>query len=522
MSRMRNRVAVWTLVLALAAGWASANNLQITNVTVSGRDDTTAFVQFDISWENSWRYASGGDPLYFHDAAWVFFKVLPDGRTDWEHVTLEGTGTNPPAYNVGSGTPIDLVVTADRVGMFVRRSGDSAGTTAVQNVKAVWNLASNSLDKTDKVKLQAFGVEMVYVAEGAFKVGSGGTEANRFHAGGTDNDPFAIMSEDAITVANSEGSLYYRNDGGGTPGDRGSPIPETFPKGYAAFYCMKYEITQGQYADFLNALPRTQQATRCTATTPDYYMSGTVGGSSTIQFRNTVQLTMDPEGSLPRVYTATRPDRACNWLSWADVAALTDWAGLRPMTELEFEKACRGPLPPVADEYAWGTSNIMADASRAISGTENGTETVTNDTTSGGCNYGNKAHTLNGDGGTGPLRAGIFAVDGAARAQAGASYWGIMELSGNVVERPVTVGHATGRAFTGQHGNGVLTGGAADEAAWPPNATAIAAGWRGGGWLYASGDEHTSDRISAANQFPDRHRSLGGRAVRSAPSGMGE
>ena len=38
------------------------------------------------------------------------------------------------------------------------------------------------------------------------------------------------------------------------------------------------------------------------------------------------------------------------WLSWADSAAYMAWAGLRPMTELEYEKAMRGPRRPVPDE----------------------------------------------------------------------------------------------------------------------------------------------------------------------------
>jgi formylglycine-generating enzyme required for sulfatase activity len=42
-----------------------------------------------------------------------------------------------------------------------------------------------------------------------------------------------------------------------------------------------------------------------------------------------------------------------NILSWFDVAAYLDWAALRPMTELEFEKVCRGPENRIAGEYAW-------------------------------------------------------------------------------------------------------------------------------------------------------------------------
>lgn len=509
-----SRVAVLAAVMAMSVGAARANNLQIANVTVIGRNDTTAFVQFDISWEKSWRYASGGDSLYFHDAAWVFFKVQKQGETTWNHVVLEGEGTTPSDYATGSGTPIEMVVPADRVGMFVRRSGDGAGTTSAQNVKAVWNIAANNLVKADQVKIQAFGVEMVYVAEGAFKVGSGGTEANRFYAGGTVNDPFEITSEAAITVADSPGNLYYRTDGGGNPGDRLSPIPAAFPKGYAAFYCMKYEITQGQYADFLNALTRDQQATRCVATTPNNYMSAAAGGSATIQNRNTVRLTSDPGSPAPRVYTTTRPDRACNWLSWADGAAFADWAGLRLMTELEYEKACREPLAPVADEYAWGANTIMANASRTISGTENGTETITSDTSLGGCNYGEKAH-VGGDALTGPLRAGVFATASSSRVSAGASYWGIMDLSGNLWERTVTVGYPVPRTFTRVvHGNGVLAADGNADAAWPAT---FVGGRRGGNWKDGNTWARVSDRINAAITTSTRYQMDGSRGVRSAP-----
>ena len=41
--------------------------------------------------------------------------------------------------------------------------------------------------------------------------------------------------------------------------------------------------------------------------------------------------------------------------------AFADWAGLRSMTELEYEKACRGPLEPVAGEYAFGTNEIYLE-----------------------------------------------------------------------------------------------------------------------------------------------------------------
>ncbi len=52
-------------------------------------------------------------------------------------------------------------------------------------------------------------------------------------------------------------------------------------------------------------------------------------------------------------------DLACDGVLWRVGLAFAAWAGLRPMTELEFEKACRGPLKPVVDEYARGTAKVV-------------------------------------------------------------------------------------------------------------------------------------------------------------------
>lgn len=65
---------------------------------------------------------------------------------------------------------------------------------------------------------------------------------------------------------------------------------------------------------------------------------------------------MDDDG----VYNETTDGKwiACNWLTWMDGAAYTDWAALRPFTELEFEKAARGPQLVVNDEYSWGSTDL--------------------------------------------------------------------------------------------------------------------------------------------------------------------
>ena len=510
-----SKVFLAALAAAVALG-VGANNLRITNLSIKGRDARTALVQFDITWENSWRHGNDDaqDPLYLHDAAWVFFKVRRDGSgAEWEHALLAAAGENPEGFVAGEGTAVELVVPEDRVGMFVRRSQEGSGTTAVRRVTAVWDFAANGLAKTDKVLLQAFGLEMCYVAEGAYKLGDGLADRGQFFEfeaePGDPRKPFEVASAGPIAISNEVGCLWGASTSGNTTIGSAGMLPAEFPNGYGAFYCMKYLITQGQYSDFLNTLTREQQAARCVITTVGNYMSGTAGGHAAAQNRNTIQLAID-DGSSPRVYTNASPDRACNWLSWADVAAFAAWSGLRPMTELEYEKACRGPLEPVAGEYAWGSVN-----STPISG-------LTGKDGSGQEYYtAGNAHWSGNGGPSGPIRVGIFARPGAtSREAAGATYWGILDFCDNLRERTVTVGNATGRAFTGLHGDGTLTAtspfGEAAVAGWP-GSNATGAGFRGGSWSNAASDARASDRRIAAGTNATRYFNDGGRAARSAP-----
>ncbi|MEY3438636.1 MAG: hypothetical protein RL265_1221, partial [Bacteroidota bacterium] len=124
----------------------------------------------------------------------------------------------------------------------------------------------------------------------------------------------------------------------------------------------------------------------------------------------------------------------------------------------------------------------------------------------------------------GPLRVGSFATASSTREQAGASYYGIMDLSGNLWDRTVSVGNATGRNFTAPiHGNGLLTSdGFCDISTWPGYVTnkvsgATGAGFRGGDWGSASIRLRASDR-NGASVVPTERGSFGGfRAVRSVP-----
>jgi hypothetical protein len=178
------------------------------------------------------------------------------------------------------------------------------------------------------------------------------------------------------------------------------------------------------------------------------------------------------------------------------------------MTELEYEKSCRGNQNPTANEFAWG--NTSATALSGLSNASTMSETASN--TSSNIAYAN-AFT------SGPVRTGIFATGSTARATSGAGYYGNMELSGNLWERVVTLGNATGRAFSGANGNGTLTSsGAADVSGWP---SAAGTGWKGGSWLNTTTNSATtSDRAQAANTDNTRSADAGGRGVKTISSGI--
>jgi formylglycine-generating enzyme required for sulfatase activity len=210
-------------------------------------------------------------------------------------------------------------------------------------------------------------------------------------------------------------------------------------------------------------------------------------------------------------------DIACNYLSWGDLTAYLYWSGLRPMTELEFEKACRGTIAPVANEYPWGTTGIATSLYTLDAAGATNEGIATNFSTT----VGNASYRLP-DGGAidGPVRVGIFAANGSnsGRVTAGASYYGIMELGGNLLERAVTIGNVEGRAFTGLHGNGALaTDGNPDGTAWPAPASAIGAGFRGGSCEVDATYMRLSDRNFAAYTLSVRDYFIGGRGCRLVP-----
>ncbi len=496
---------------------ARANNLVISNVSLQDRDSSadTAIVQFDLSWDNSWRTPTN------HDAVWVVLKVTINSGTP-VHGNMKNAGTDPAGTSPGTSASNDLeiYVPSDKVGAFIRRKSTGSGTVSTHNVRLKLDYAAAGAADTDTISVKVIGIEMVYIPTSPFYAGDTSSTGS-LKQGSGDTDPWYISSEGAINVNQlvSDGYYYVSGSNAGESSTGAEfTIPAAFPKGYAAFYCMKYPITEGQWVDFINNIGSSAQTNRDIT-------SNTNGGknSDSVVKRNSIS-------QAAGVASTSRSDRPVSYISWMDLSAYLDWVGLRPMTELEYEKICRGPLSAVSGEYAWGSTNLTAAVT--ISGSaELGLETVL--TNSANANYNSTTFSrgddfLGSEYVFGPLRAGIFATASSTREAAGASYYGVMQMSGDLWERVVTIGNSTGIAYTGGHGDGTVDvvasyEGNANTSGWVSGdgtashgvTGATGAGEKGGAWDSANTALRISDRSKAANTDTARANNYGGRGVRT-------
>ncbi|MNJ90691.1 Formylglycine-generating sulfatase enzyme [compost metagenome] len=451
-----------------------SNNLIISEVTLT--NDST--ITFRVSWENSWRT---NNAPYNHDAVWLFIKKRDCASLQWSHVNLS---LSPANHSTTS--PLEIYIdgrdnSTITKGVFVRRS--SAGTGNVSGATVSLRMQGVTAGQYD---FKVFGIEMVQIPAGSFSLGDG-SSTGTFRAASTTN-PFQVTSEGAITAGTAVGNLYsvLYSSSAFYP----VSLPAAYPKGYKEIYCMKYEISQGQYVDFVNTLLADQGAAR--------QITGTV---------NRLAIA----GTWPAL-VANAPHRAMSHLNWYDLLAYLDWSALRPMTELEFEKIARGPSAPVAGEFSWGT-NLITDANALAAdgtATENSSTAIT--AGSGLANYGNTSVL-------GPIRCGFAAKPATNRLEAGAGYYGVMELSGNIVEAGVNSTDGTGAAFTGVLGDGEISlspgAGFANVPGWPSAASGTAGGClRGGSWIQGEATLRISDRTQAISLPSTRANSYGGRGVR--------
>ena len=522
----------------------------VTNVKWEAATPEYSYVIFDLHWSYSWRAkwtepakmsATGQDmEVENWDAAWVFVKFLADKdsteareRNYWLHASLDKDSANH-VMPAGATNSVKLSDDGSRgLGVFIYRDAAGSGVNDWKGLKLRWNHPA----KVDPAKagVRVFALPMVYVPRGPFKVGSGSKSAfTKFGDGPTfpmtrqdagdeggslcDGSwrggpviPFLVDEEwsgpaaegsRARRIGRTAGELWstltYPEVGGGLS-SLGSPgvLGDGYPTGYEPFYCMKYHLTQGQYVEYLNALPPDVAAGRaflsdefgidCPVGSSEYSIelnpalkplvirekggltitlsreSLTNGCGAALPGRGlepkapeigaeTEKPTEDLLGDLgkpsaaelarqqrkvPPVYTARLPFRNCCGFSLDDTRAFAVWAGLRPLSELEFEKACRGPLNPVPYEATWGSTHAeFADTGKDLVDVGLPTERFRKGNYGGG--YGSPILVV---------RAGCFATPTSDRVSAGATYWGILEMGADAVP-------LIHRQFQGTHGDG--------------------------------------------------------------------
>ncbi|MEO1434879.1 MAG: SUMF1/EgtB/PvdO family nonheme iron enzyme, partial [Bacteroidota bacterium] len=450
-------------------------------------------INFDIGWENSWRTSTLESN---YDAVWIVVKYREDPATAWLHADVRSSGSVLPA-----GTDADFI---NGIGLFLYRDADGIGDVDFEDVSIRWDYA-NDFPDDQTLEICVMAIEMVYIPQGAFEVGDDSNVPEANFQAGILTSPYTISSEGSITLGGTDpANLNVLNAAGFEADDFSSSTTQTlsssFPKGFNDFYIMKYESSEQQYVDFLNKLPSSAASNRF----PDQFGNNGHG--------------INDDGSGTALYTTNAPNQACGYLEWEDVAAYADWIGLRPMSELEYEKAARGTRAAVADEGAWGNANGGNVAYNIVNASQ-ANEGITNlPTNIGNASFGAQANR--------PLRCGIFAASAAnkTRQETGGSFYGVMELSGNLFEPVVTIGDAEGRAFSGSfHGNGIITSsGTGTVATWPED-SAFSSDYGDGTGARGGGFGNTQSRAAVSNRefanFPNdtRYANFGMRLVRTAP-----
>ena len=419
----------------------------------------TTVLNFSVQWDNSWR----GGPGNNYDAVWVFVKYKDD-RGFYSHLDLTGANITAP-----SNLAVD--VTADHKGCFVYRSADGQGSVASSQVSV------GIVQKPGAYDVKVFGIEMVYIPEGSFYLGHSGGNVDNFGAANSAGTvPFPITSQYPPIIGSNAGYLYDARVAGNVS------INNSFPTGFNAFYMMKYELSQAGYRDFLNAAPgflNNILPERSDLTYANYALPGTK--LFPFFYRNFLAVATgsntNPIGvnaNANNTYNEADDGEwvAANFLYWSDAAAFLDWASLRPMTEFEYEKAVNGPDAVNYPQFASGTYIQVPNISTAgILNANTAAETVT--TTNQNQNYLNTNEfwgvNTNGTNAGQPLRSGFSANATSTRLSSAGSYYGVMDLTGNLWEPVVTVANAAGRSFTGQLGDGSLSGlnGQANVNGWP-------------------------------------------------------
>ena len=456
----------WLLVIGLLISFsAQSSDLQIGEVRVIDHKQ----LSFTVSWKHCWNLEGEKTP-FNHDAVYFFLKASHNNG-EAKTFVLKSISSNSKA----------LTVKLKSIGGLIETQTQS--DTSV-DVTILVDLEEPLL--TGDWNINAYALEMVQIPEGSFWVGdslSNNTLGNRMGS--------------PLLIDGSPKSVFQKGDSIASTNNAVS--------GFKSFYLMKQEICQANYVDFLNSISEQEaelmkpsilslpvnspQRNRCFITQ--------IGKQFGVDANQNGILNEGNDGGAI----------ACNWLTNNQLLAYLSWAGLRPLTELEFEKSCRGPLRSKPKEFAWGTI-CSTDANELVmANTTFETASETGNDSSGLTNHALIAGSRYIEG---PIRSGFSFTQKSNRIRAGAGFYGNADLSGNLWEQCLKVQHDTLLPL----GNGTVI----YPIEWGSAAYYIP---RGGAWLslvfnilnYGFRDLATSDRFYTDFDLDEPRGTVGGRGA---------
>lgn len=478
---------------------ACSLNLTANDVRINGEaklqalDESTAIITFPLKWEHSWREGENWDAVY------IFVKYRRKGVNEpWHHAYLKekghkvaGGGAGPlmeflPVFTkawsflryetiyFGNVDPTPNYTEEVVPGVFLFRAKKGQGDLTFPRVSLEWNYKKGDLNlyydvtlddiRKGKIEVSVQAIEMVYVPNGPFYAGDRTSSYSLINKGATEG--LRVESDDSLNIYMMGESVTDLLDSWG--------VPKLYPTGYTGFYMMKYEVSQEQYVNFLNRLTYQDQKERISRNldqlVPGEYAFGANNNKLSASYRNGIILQerfqtndtpvifgFDLNPGDPRNSDDDGKSIACNFLSPQDMYAYADWAGLRPHSEMEYEKGCRirNPQVPADRSFAWGTPQIYSEPSYPYDPLKwpGGITNVGQEGEKINAGY---KYNVNGprvSTGAGPVRCGIFATEVTGNESedmkhSGGSKWGLMEMTGNLAE--IYYNSKEGKFFNGE------------------------------------------------------------------------
>ncbi|MFN9581641.1 MAG: hypothetical protein ACK566_03095, partial [Bacteroidota bacterium] len=151
---------------------STANNIAVSSVSLTGQNTTAgtnnaanfSLVQFNLSWENSWRVSTGPSNW---DAAWVFVKF----RVGASNPTFIGVSSSGTTVTVSSTTNL-------RVGMPVRVTSGTGAFAANSVISSITNATQFVVSATPTTPLSSASIECIRIWEHASLNTTGHTAAS--------------------------------------------------------------------------------------------------------------------------------------------------------------------------------------------------------------------------------------------------------------------------------------------------------------------------------------------------------